>query len=77
MHHPDRLASPLVRGENGFEEADWDEALNLVAEKFKSYKPDEIAVVASARCTNEDVYVTQKLARAVMGTNSVDHCARL
>jgi predicted molibdopterin-dependent oxidoreductase YjgC len=77
VHHPDRLASPLVRGENGFAEADWDETLNLVAEKFKAYKPDEIAVVASARCTNEDVYVTQKLARAVMGTNNVDHCARL
>lgn len=77
VHHPDRLTAPLVRGESGFKETDWDEALELVAEKFKQYAPDEIAVVPSARTTNEDVYVAQKLGRAVLGTNNVDHCARL
>jgi formate dehydrogenase alpha subunit len=77
VHYEDRLTTPLVRGENGLEPAAWDETLEMIAEKFKSYRPDEIAVVASARCTNEDVFVTQKLARAVMGTNNVDHCARL
>jgi predicted molibdopterin-dependent oxidoreductase YjgC len=75
--HPDRLTFPLVRGENGQAPAGWDEALQLVADKFKQFQPDEIAVVASARCTNEDVFVTQKLARAVFGTNNIDHCARL
>ncbi len=77
VHHPDRLSSPLIRGENGLAPAGWDDALDLVAEKFKSYAPDEIAVIASSRSTNEDVYVAQKLARAVLGTNNVDNCARL
>jgi predicted molibdopterin-dependent oxidoreductase YjgC len=77
VQHPDRLASPLIRGENGLAAAGWDNALSLVAEKFKSYSPDEIAVIASSRCTNEDVYVAQKLARAVLGSNNVDNCARL
>ena len=77
VQHPDRLASPLIRGGNGLAPASWDDALALVAEKFKSYSPDEIAVIASSRSTNEDVYVAQKLARAVLGTNNVDNCARL
>ena len=77
VQHPDRLTSPLIRGENGQQTADWDSALDLVASKLKSYSPDEIAVIVSARSTNEDVYVAQKLARAVLGTNNVDHCARL
>jgi predicted molibdopterin-dependent oxidoreductase YjgC len=77
VQHPDRLTSPLIRGENGQVASSWDEALELVADKFRAYQPDEIAVIASAKCTNEDVYVTQKLARAVFGTNNIDHCARL
>jgi predicted molibdopterin-dependent oxidoreductase YjgC len=77
ISHADRLTAPLVRGENGLAPASWDAALDIVASKLKSYSPDEIAVVASARCTNEDVYVTQKLARVVLGTNNIDHCARL
>jgi len=77
VHHPDRLNTPLIRHEKGLAAASWDEALDMVAGRLKGYTPDEIAVVASARCTNEDIYVTQKLARAVLGTNNVDHCARL
>ena len=77
VQHPDRLTAPLIRGENGLKPAEWDTALDLVAARFKSYAPDEIAVVASSRSTNEDVYVAQKLARAVLGTNNVDNCARL
>lgn len=77
VHHPDRLSAPLVRKNGAFVPADWDEALELVAGRLKSYAPDEVAVIASAKCTNEDVYVTQKLARAVLGTNNIDHCARL
>jgi len=77
VHHPDRLKTPLVKKKGKFVEASWDEALDLVASKLKSYKSDELAVISSAKCTNEDNYVAQKFARAVLGTNNVDHCARL
>jgi predicted molibdopterin-dependent oxidoreductase YjgC len=77
VHHSERLSTPLVKKDSEFVSASWDEALDLVANRFKSYAPDEVAVIASAKCTNEDVYVTQKLARAVLGTNNIDHCARL
>jgi predicted molibdopterin-dependent oxidoreductase YjgC len=75
--HPDRLTTPLVMGKNGQAPAEWDAALQLVADNFKKYAPEEIAVIASARTTNEDVYAAQKLARVVLGTNNVDNCARL
>jgi predicted molibdopterin-dependent oxidoreductase YjgC len=77
IHHKDRLTSPLIKKNGKFEEATWDEALDLVAAKLKTYKPGEIGVVASARSTNEACYVMQKFGRAVLGTNNVDHCARL
>jgi len=75
--HPDRLTTPLVKQDGGFRETTWDAVLDEVAARLKRYKPDEMAVISSAKCTNEDNYVLQKLARAVIGTNSVDHCARL
>ncbi len=77
IHHPDRLKTPLIKKNGKFVEAGWDEALELVASKLGGYKPDELAVVSSAKCTNEDNYVAQKFARAVLKTNNVDHCARL
>ncbi len=77
INHPDRLTSPLIKKNGQFVEATWDEALDLVAEKFAQYEGHEFAALASAKCTNEDNYVIQKFARAVMGTNTVDHCARL
>jgi predicted molibdopterin-dependent oxidoreductase YjgC len=77
VHHPDRLTTPLIKKNGKFEAATWDEALTLIASKLHSYQPDEVAVIASARCTNEDNYVIQKFARAVLGTNNLDHCARL
>jgi formate dehydrogenase major subunit len=58
-------------------EAEWDEALELVASKFAKTKGDEFAALASAKCTNEENYLIQKFTRAVMQTNTVDHCARL
>jgi len=76
VHHPDRLTTPLVRRNGTLEEATWDEALDLVASKLGSYK-DQVAVISSAKCTNEENYVIQKFARAVLSTNNVDHCARL
>ncbi len=77
VHHPERLTTPLVRRNGELTEATWDEALDLVASKLANYNSDEVAVVSSAKCTNEDNYVIQKLARVVLGTNNVDHCARL
>jgi formate dehydrogenase (NADP+) alpha subunit len=77
IHHSERLTAPLIRRNGRLEEASWDEALELVASRLKGYKPDEVAVIASAKCTNEENYVMQKFARAVLGTNNVDHCARL
>ena len=77
IHHKDRLKSPLIKKNGKFVPVSWDEALELVAKKLGGYKPDELAVISSAKCTNEDNYVAQKFARAVLKTNNVDHCARL
>jgi len=94
VNHPDRLTSPLIRKEgwskdvevNGnfkdiFREATWDEALDLVADRFLRMKsehgPDSLGVLSSAKFTNEENYLVQKFTRAVIGTNNVDHCARL
>jgi len=76
-----RLKKPLIKKDGKFEEAEWDVALRLVARKLNAIKnengPDSIGGLSSARCTNEDNYLFQKLMRAVIGTNNVDHCARL
>jgi formate dehydrogenase alpha subunit len=77
VNHESRLKTPLIKRNGRFEEATWDEALALVADKFKTYEPDEIGVVSSARSTNEANYIMQKFGRAALGTNNVDHCARL
>jgi predicted molibdopterin-dependent oxidoreductase YjgC len=78
---PERLKVPLIKKNGQFVEASWDEALDLVADKFsetaQKHGPDALAFLASAKCTNEENYLVQKLARGVMGTNNVDHCARL
>jgi predicted molibdopterin-dependent oxidoreductase YjgC len=75
--HPERLTSPLMRHNGQLVEATWDEALDTVAASLGRYQPDEVAVVCSAKSTNEENYVLQKFARAVLGTHNVDHCARL
>jgi predicted molibdopterin-dependent oxidoreductase YjgC len=77
VHHPERLTTPLIRKNGKLEAASWDEALELIASKLKDYKPQEMAVISSAKCTNEENYVIQKFTRAVLGTNNIDHCARL
>lgn len=77
VHSPERLTSPLIRKNGKLEKATWDEALELMANKMSKYKPDEVAVIASSRTSNEDVYIAQKFARAVLGTNNVDNCARV
>ncbi len=77
VHHPQRLTAPLVRRNGGFAEVTWTEALEYVADNLKKYGSEQVATIVSAKCTNEDNYVIQKLARAVLGSNNVDHCARL
>ena len=77
VHHPERLITPLIKRDGQFVEATWDEAFDIIASKLANYKKDEVAVISSAKGTNEDNYVTQKFTRAVLGTNNIDHCARL
>ena len=77
VNHADRLTTPLIRKNGELEEASWDEALDLVAAEFSKRKGTQFASTASAKCTTEEAYVVQKFTRAVMGSNTIDHCARL
>ena len=78
---PERVTAPMVRDGAEFREASWEEALELTARRLMEirdeYGPDAIAGLSSAKCTNEENYLFQKFMRAVVGTNNVDHCARL
>ena len=86
VNSPERLTSPLIRvkGEHGapdtFRKATWDEALDLVARRFteirSSFGPDALSFISSSKCTNEESYLMQKLARSVVGTNNMDNCSR-
>jgi len=80
IYSPDRLKTPLIRENDTFREATWDEALDLVADRFREinieHGPNAIAGVSCARSLNEDSYQMQKLFRAAIGTNNIDHCAR-
>ena len=80
IYSPERLTMPLIKTNGEFREASWDAALDLVAGKLKEtiakHGPDAIAGVSCARSINEDSYQMQKLFRAVIGTNNIDHCAR-
>ena len=80
IYNAKRLTKPLIKRQGTFEEASWDEALDLVARRFaevrERYGPEAFGALSSARCSNETNYLVQKFARGVMGTNSVDHCAR-
>ena len=72
INREDRLTTPLIKENGEFREASWDEALDLVANKLK-----EVGFYACARSPNENIYITQKLARVACGTQNVDHCARI
>jgi formate dehydrogenase major subunit len=80
VNSEDRLTSPLIREEGKFRKATWDEALSLVTRRFAEIKaatgPDSLAFISSSKCTNEESYLMQKLARAVIGTNNMDNCSR-
>ncbi|MCD6435320.1 MAG: formate dehydrogenase subunit alpha [Clostridiales bacterium] len=81
INHSDRLKTPLIKKNGTFEEATWDEAYDLIVSKInnikKNYGANAIAGLTSARGTNEESYLMQKMMRAVIGTNNIDHCARL
>ncbi|MDK2822913.1 MAG: formate dehydrogenase ferredoxin subunit [Clostridia bacterium] len=81
INHPDRLKKPLIKKNGTFVEATWEEAYQIIVDKIKEikekYGSDALAGLASARCTNEENYLMQKLFRAVIRTNNIDHCARL
>ncbi|RLB05435.1 MAG: formate dehydrogenase subunit alpha [Deltaproteobacteria bacterium] len=74
---PERLKKPLIRKNGELVESTWKEAIEIVTEKFSQYKGENIALLSSAKCTNEENYLMQKFARVVMKTNNIDHCARL
>jgi formate dehydrogenase major subunit len=80
INSPDRLTSPLIREGDSFREASWEEALGLVSRRLSEIKakdgPDSIGLIASSKCSNEESYLMQKLARAVVGTNNIDNCSR-
>src|SRR5467141_405174 len=80
VNSSDRLTKPLIREGGKFREASWDEALGLVARRLAEIKarsgPDSLAFISSSKCTNEESYLMQKLARAVIGTNNMDNCSR-
>jgi len=81
IHHKDRLTTPLIRKNGKLKKASWEEALQLISDKFNQFKKesgsDSLGVLSSAKCTNEENYLLMKFSRAVLGTNNVDHCARL
>jgi len=81
VQSPDRLTQPLVRKNGKLVETSWEEALDTVASTLSAIRdahgPDSLAFLSSARCTNEENYLLQKVCRAGFGTNNVDHCARL
>ncbi len=80
VNSEERITKPLIRDGNEFREAEWEEALDLIAAKFtetlKAKGPDALAFISSSKCTNEESYLMQKLARGVVGTNNVDNCSR-
>ena len=81
INSKDRLTKPLIKKDGEFQKSSWEEAYQLIVEKLgktkKQYGSDSIGVLSSARITNEENYLIQKFTRAVLGTNNIDHCARL
>ncbi len=81
IHHPERLKKPLIKENGKFKEVSWEDAFDFVANRLNTIKEkfgaDSIGFFTSARATNEENYIAQKFTRAAIGTNNVDHCARL
>jgi formate dehydrogenase alpha subunit len=81
VHDKQRLTKPLIKRNGKFAEAEWEEALSLVASKFTKIKSesgsDSLAGYSSAKCTNEENYLFQKFIRIAFGNNNIDYCTRL
>ena len=81
VQHKDRLKRPLIKEDGRLRETSWQEALDIIGKRLNEIKqdfgPDAIGFLSSAKCTNEENFLLMKFARAVIGTNNVDHCARL
>jgi predicted molibdopterin-dependent oxidoreductase YjgC len=81
VHSKDRLTNPMIRKDGRLVPVSWDEAMGHVAERLLDIRDehgaDSIGFLVSAKCTNEENYLLQKVARGLIGTNNVDHCARL
>lgn len=81
LSSPRRLREPLIRRGKELEPAGWDETLDLIAKRLGAIKaehgPDAVGALCSAKVTNEENYLMQRLIRAAVGTNNIDHCARL
>ncbi len=81
VQHKERLQTPLIRKQGHLEPSSWEEAYSLISQKLLQIRDDSgseaIGVLASAKCSNEENYLFMKLARGVLGTNNIDHCARL
>jgi len=79
IHSPERLTKPLIRENGAFREATWEEALALTGSRLAAirdkYGPDGLAFLSSCRCSNEENFLMQKIARAAGNTNNVDQCA--
>ncbi|WP_110649887.1 formate dehydrogenase subunit alpha [Salinicola peritrichatus] len=75
-----RLKTPLIRENGAFREADWEEALSLVAKRLlevrDTHGPDSIGIIGSSKASNEEAYLAQKLARQIIGTNNIDNSSR-
>jgi len=81
IYDRNRLRQPLIRKDGRLTPASWNEALELTTSSLTAIRDQHsgasLGVLASAKCTNEENYLIQKVARAVLKTNNVDHCARL
>lgn len=81
VHSPDRLTTPLIKGNNGLQTASWDDALNMAVNQLKQikdkYGADSLAILGASLCTNEENYLLQRFARAVLGTNNIDNGSSL
>ena len=80
INHEDRITEPLVRGEDGeLHPTTWENALKVASEGLMKVKEehgaDALGFISSSRCTGEENYLMQKLARAAFGTNNIHQCA--
>ncbi len=73
LKSPDRIMKPLIRKDGRLQEVSWEEAISFTAQKLKEFKPDEVACIASARTSNEDIYAMVKLAKDVIKTGNIDN----